>query len=74
MLEELLNILQMNLVVQLILSVIVVICAYLVNKLVLRRALDRFAKQAGLEDKYVKPVKSLGSLLIFVVAVVLILS
>lgn len=41
MLEELLNILQMNLVVQLIFGVIVVICAYLVNKLVLRRALAR---------------------------------
>lgn len=68
MLEELLNLLRLYLVMQSILSMIVIICAYLVNKLVLKRAVDCFAKRTGLEDKYVKPVKRLGSLLTFAVA------
>jgi len=73
MFDELLSLLEKNLVLQSVLSLVVIISAYLINKLLIKRAVNRFAKRAGLEDKYVKPVKSLGSLLIFAVTVILIL-
>jgi small conductance mechanosensitive channel len=73
MFEEISSLFQNPLMIQLVMSAVILICAYLINKFVFKRVLNRFAKQTGLEEKYVTPIKNFGSLIMFVVAVVLIL-
>ncbi len=73
MFEELANLLGNVLVIQLITSVVIVIGAYLFNRFFFKRTVKRFAKRTGLEDKYVKPIRNFGSLIIFVIAGILIL-
>lgn len=68
-----LNVLQNPLIVQLVTAAIVIIGAYIFYRFVFKRALSRFAKTAGLEEKYVKPIRNLGSIIIFVIVAILLL-
>ncbi len=72
-LQWLLDLLQTQVLIQLTLSAIIVVGAYLVNRFVFQRAVNRFARRMGLEKKHINPIRNLASLLVFVTVAVLIL-
>lgn len=55
-------------------SLITIVVAYFVNRLVFQRTIRKFAERADVEEHYTKPFKKIVSTVVYVVAILIILS
>lgn len=55
-------------------SIITLVVAYFVNKLIFQRSIDKFAERTDVEAHYTKPFKKIVSVVVYIAAILMILS